>query len=85
MRLRERPQRDGKQLREPFFGPGAGAFFAELMIGAGALALLLIVLLLAAVVKDRTSSLLFGEPERSQATKPDRPIVVDGYRVKGIN
>ncbi len=48
-----------KRVREPFFGHGAAPILAELIISVGALGLLLIVLLLAASVKERTSRLLF--------------------------
>lgn len=79
------PPHDREPQREPFFGPGAGRFLAELIVSVGALGLLLLALLLAGSVKERAYSVLFGEPQRAHTLKPSESIVIDGYKVKRMD
>lgn len=83
--LRDHHRSDGKEPREPIFGPGAAPFLDELTISVGALGLLLLVLLLANSAKEKTSGLLFDESQRSQPLKPGRQTAIDGYKFKVID
>lgn len=59
----DQPPDGHNKAREPFFGHGAGPLLGELIVSVGALGLLLIVLLLAASVKEKASRLLYGGPQ----------------------
>jgi hypothetical protein len=78
-------QSDREKPREPIFGRGAPYFLAELAITAGALGLLLVVLLAAGSVRERAYGVMFGEPQLSQPLKPGESVVIDGYKIKRID
>ncbi|MGO4510812.1 hypothetical protein AB4Z51_27745 [Bradyrhizobium sp. 2TAF36] len=83
--LQEDHRSDGKGPREPIFGTGAAPFLAELIITVGAISLVLIVLMLASVAKQKASGLLFGTSPQARPLEPDKAKVIEGYEFKRIN
>lgn len=83
--LRDDQRSDRTEPREPFFGPGAAPFLAELTISVGALGLLLLVLLLTHSVKERASGLMFGGSQHSQPLESGKSTATDGYKIKRID
>jgi hypothetical protein len=79
-------QSEREKPREPFFGSGAGPLIGQLVIGLGAVALMLLFLWSVGYLKSQAIEVLFGRPTASEPPmQPGEERVINGVKVKRID